>query len=520
MDYAAKTDYTLAINQKEVTSVKHLKKTLALFLIVVSLAVAMMPSALAEEPEKIVFAYMTQNNIPQEADRLRIQNLINEWTIPNINVEVELVIFSNADYMTQVTLMLASGEQVDLFRAQGTPNIRFIKDGTALDLTPYLDNELKEAVEVLYPNHIDLCTYEGKVYGLREMGSLYVPKGWTYRSDIVEELGIDLSGVETVYDLTDIFAQVKAAYPDMILIDNTRADGIFEALLNCTDHIDGLGEGTMQNISGVAREGDPTVINIYETEEFKAACELTRSWYEAGYFAKDAATTTATAAELLMSGNCFSIFVGLGNPQIAKQYSNNYGYPFENIPISTSFATGGTNDAWFISSMSKNPSAAAKFLNLLYTNEYIDNLLVYGEEGVDYIWDEDHAFVIPPEGYAALNDVPYTCNMNYYYWGNKWLTYRVPGGLTADEAAENMRQNYEDVTFSEYYGFTFDYSEFEAEYTACKNIVNEYKKALWTGSLDVDTALAEMNSKLYASGLQTLLDAKQAQLTEWLSFKE
>ncbi len=498
---------------------KHLNRLMALLITVTLFITVFAVPATAADTEKIVFAYMTQNNIPQEADRLRIQKRINEWTVPNIGVEVELVIFSNSDYMTQVTLMLASGEQVDLFRAQGTPNLRFINDGTALDLTPYLDNELKGCVEVLYPHHIDLCTSEGKVYGIREMGSLYVPKGWTYRTDIIEELGIDLSDVHTVYDLTPVFAKVKEAYPDMILIDNTRADGIFEALVTCTDHFDGLGEGTMANISGVAREGDPTVVNVYETPEYRAACELSRSWYEAGYFAKDAATTTATAAELLMSGNCLSIFVGLGNPQIAKQYSNNYGYPFANIPISPSFATSGDNGAWFISSMSKHPSAAAKFLNLLYTNEYVDNLLVYGEEGVDYVWDAEHAFVIPPEGYAALNDVPYTCNMNYYFWGTKWITYRVPGGLTAEEAAENKRQNYEDVSFSDYYGFMFDYSEYEAEYTACKNIVNEYKKALWTGSLDVDTALKEMNTKLYASGLQSLLDAKQAQLDKFMSFK-
>ena len=494
---------------------RNLKRLVAMVLVLLSLFAVAVPTAMAEESEKIVFAYMTKNNIPQEVDRLRIQNLINEWTIPNIGVEVELALFSETDYLTQVTLMLASGEQLDLFRAHGTPNIRFINDGTVLDLTPYLDNELKETVAVLYPNHLDLCTFKGKVYGLLAIASLYIPMGWAYRSDIIEELGIDLSGVTSVYDLTDVFAKVKEAYPDMILIDNTRADVIFSAILGCTDHFDGLGEGIVANISGVAREGDPTVVNIYETEEFRKACELSRSWYEAGYFAKDAATTTATAAELLMSGNCLSIFVGLGNPQSAKLYSNNYGYPFENIRISDSFATSGTSDAWMISSMSEHPSAAAKFLNLLYTNEYIDNLLVYGEEGVDYVWDAEHAYVIPPEGYAALNDVPYTCNMNYYYWGNKWLTYRVPGGLTAEQAAENKRQNYEDVTFSEYYGFMFDYSDYEAEYTACKNIVNEYKKALWTGSLDVDTALQEMNNKLYASGL----DAKQEQLTAWLSFR-
>lgn len=142
---------------------RNLKRLVAMVLVLLSLFAVAVPTAMAEEPEKIVFAYMTKNNIPQEVDRLRIQNLINEWTIPNIGVEVELVLFSETDYLTQVTLMLASGEQVDIFRSAGTPNIRFIEDGIALDLTPYLDNELKEAVDILYPNHIDLCTYEGAV---------------------------------------------------------------------------------------------------------------------------------------------------------------------------------------------------------------------------------------------------------------------------------------------------------------------------------------------------------------------
>lgn len=493
----------------------------AIKLVSLSLVVALfgfiMNTSAAEGPEKIVFAYMTQNNIPEEMDRLRIQKLINEWTIPNINVEVELALFSNADYTTQTTLMLASGEQLDLFRSHNTPNIRYIKDGTALDITEYMSTYLKETADILYPKFLEQVKYEGRIFGIFPMGSNYVPKGWCYRSDIIQELGIDLSGVHNVYDLTAIFEQVKKAYPDMIIIDSNRADGIFEAILCMGHHIDGLGEGTMANISGVVRENDPTIINIYESEEFREACELTRSWYEAGYFAKDAATTTATAAELLMSGNCFSIFVGLGNPQISKQYSNNYGYPFDNIVISDTYQGSATDNAWMINSMSEHPEAAAKFMNLLYTNEYIDNLLVYGEEGVDYVWDEAHEYVVAPQGYAALNDVRYTCNMNYYYWGNKWLTYRVPGGLTQEQADENMRQNYEDVNFSKYYGFLFDYSDLEAEYAACKNIVNEYKKALWTGGLDINIALDEMNKKLYNSGLQSLIDSKQKQMDEWIS---
>ena len=61
------------------------------------------------EPEKIVYVYMTQNNMPETGELERIQKLLNEYTIEKINTEVELVLFSNSDYSTQLNLRLAVG---------------------------------------------------------------------------------------------------------------------------------------------------------------------------------------------------------------------------------------------------------------------------------------------------------------------------------------------------------------------------------------------------------------------------
>ena len=70
-----------------------------------------------------------------------------------------------------------------------------------------------------------------------------------------------------------------------------------------------------------------------------------------------------------------------------------------------------------------------------------------------------------------------------------------------------------------YYGFLYDYSDKEAEYTACQNIVEEYKKSLWVGAADVDTTLAEMTKRLKAAGMDDLIQAKQEQLDAWMSSK-
>lgn len=256
---------------------------------------------------------------------------------------------------------------------------------------------------------------------------------------------------------------------------------------------------------------------MYETEDFVNICNLARDWYNAGYYASDAATSTATTAELFMSGNCFGTFCGLGNPKIAAQYTTNYGYSFENVQITESMIWADSTGAWMVNSASKAPAAACKFLNLLYTDAYLDNLIVYGEEGVDYVLDENGC-AVAPEGYTDLNSVAYTCNMNYHYWGNKWITLPVPGGLIGEENEAQIAKNYAGE-HSVYYGFLFDFSDLQAEYTACQNIVNEYKKSLWVGAADVESTINEMNDRLYAAGMDKLIAEKQKQLDEWLSLK-
>lgn len=176
-----------------------------------------------EGVDEIVFAYMTQNNIPEAKELQRIEDLINDYTVEKINTKVDLAIFSNADYVNQVNLMLASGEKLDVFQAYNTSHLKYIQDGTALDITEYLDNELKETCETIYDGFLKPTTVEGKTYGVLNMGSNYVPGGFTYREDIVEELDIDMSAVTKPEDLTAVFEKVKEAYPDMVIIAPDRS---------------------------------------------------------------------------------------------------------------------------------------------------------------------------------------------------------------------------------------------------------------------------------------------------------
>ena len=74
---------------------------------------------------------------------------------------------------------------------------------------------------------------------------------------------------------------------------------------------------------------------------------------------------------------------------------------------------------------------------------------------MDYVLNDDGC-AVAPEGYTDLNSVKYTANMNYYYGGNKWLTYPVVGGTIGEELNTLMEKNYAgDV--SPYYDFIKKY---------------------------------------------------------------
>lgn len=64
-----------------------------------------------------------------------------------------------------------------------------------------------------------------------------------------------------------------------------------------------------------------------------------------------------------------------------------------------------------------------------------------------------------------------------------------------------------------------DMNKINQAYTACLNIVEEYKKSLWVGAADVDTTLAEMTKRLKAAGMDDLIQGKQEQLDAWMSSK-
>ena len=54
-----------------------------------------------------------------------------------------------------------------------------------------------------------------------------------------------------------------------------------------------------------------------------------------------------------------------------------------------------------------------------------------------------------------------------------------------------------------------------AQAAAFRNVLDEFGKALYTGSVDPDKYLPELNKKLEAAGIQDVIDEMQRQVDAW-----
>ena len=491
-----------------------MKKCLCLLLTAALLLGAAIPFATADGADKVVFAYATFNNIPTEDVLDTIEEKINEKTRDSIGVEVELMPISIWEYDSKVSLALQGGQQIDVFQTLGNLNTAIATD-MCYDITDLIPVCAPEAAEIVSDEWLKACSFDGSIWGIPTMKPIALTPMVIYRRDIAEELGLDFSGVNSPFDLTDILRSVKEAHPEMTPVAAVNAGNI--GLQLTVENVDYLTDD-YYSPKGVLMNDEMTVIDYYSTDEFRAICELARTWYNEGLVMRDAATTSSTAAELMSTGNYFCYVASYSYPEedtAASLELQTGSYPLGAKIIGSAFLDTSAINAltWCVASTSKVPEAALKFLNLTFSDVDVVNTLIYGLEGRDFVFREDGT-VGYPDGFDSTT-VPYTAQLSCGTLGNFFLMYTMEG-TNPDSLAWELDQN-KNAKTSAALGFTYDNSRVKTAYTAVTNVIEQYLPALVCGSVDPDTDIPEFTQRLQDAGLQTIIDSKQAQLDAWLA---
>ena len=260
-----------------------------------------------------------------------------------------------------------------------------------------------------------------------------------------------------------------------------------------------------------------TIENYYESDYFKDFMEHVKIWKANDLFSPDPLSNNQpTLMSLILGiadgtlGYNWDAQVGIQNTAVQN------GIDVVGTGITDALATSGdvTTYMWHVSPFSKNPEAAMRVLNVLFTDPDAAQIAANGLEGLEYVLDENGQMNYP-EG-KTMGDLGWAA-ASMAYWPN--VTLCKTWNYEPENIYDMMREKNQTAKKSLALGFQFDSTPVADQMTACANVVAQFYTPLMYGEVDIDSTLEEFNKQLYNAGLQDILDEKQAQLDKWLASK-
>lgn len=451
----------------------------------------------------------------QQPEEERIEAKINEILEKELNARLDLVVLPWASATQQLQLMLSGDEKIDILYTNATNAVQYMHAGQIMDMTDLVEQygtNLKELFgsQVLQGNSID-----GFLYGVPnqiERGNI---PAIFMRKDLVEKYQIDTSAIKEPKDMEAVFEKVQAGEPDMtMLFSINEGDTPLSRLFGG----DTLSDANMLGVL-MDQENSTTIENFFATDWFKDTATMLYDWYQKGYISQDAGTNTENWRTVCKAGNLFSLFFSY-HPGTPVEFESSTGYefeivPFREYPIMNCSTYNGI--IFSVAQNSENPEKAMQVLDYIYGSAEIMNLLNWGEEGVDYvIEDEENGIINYPEGITADN-VGYSLNLGWEL-PNQFIAYKWTG--SDPQLWEKMEEFNQSAKKSKAVGFFFDNTEYANQIAALSNVVKQYSGALYSGSGDPEVYLPQFLDALEQAGIDQVIAAKQEQFDAWLAQSE
>lgn len=449
------------------------------------------PASGTGEVQNVVVAIPTLFDIN---DSQIVADEINKISAEKYGVTISLEFIAAGNWTQQTNLLLTSDE-VDVLAFYATPLTTFIKNNQALPLEDYVANASEEFKSVWSDAELQGTSMNGHIYAIPNLRNFGNTRGLDIDENIAAEFDIADGQHMTMDEVSDFLYKVHEKYPDRYALVPQGGSMMVSGWT-----WDGLGDSKFIGVLEDCGQ-DLTVKNLFETDDYKNFCNYTRQWYKDGLIMADVLSNTEDGKKLIQAGKAVCCF--------------------ENYAVDTAEGCIRTVvvDAWAVSNSyaelcygininSSKPDAAWKALEMFYTDKEIGELLTNGIEGTHYTLNED-------------GTTSYTENDGYYISAIAWV---LPYSGNAHPIAANGPTYFQDLIAynascakSKALGFAFDSNSVANQYTACCNVMDKYYSAIMSGTVDVESTIAQANKEFEAAGLSDIIAAKQEQLDAFLA---
>lgn len=466
-----------------------------------------------EEPYEVVIENLTLG--ADMADLEMVENAINEITLPAINCTVKILNLHITDHVTRLSLMAAGNEKIDIVTTGRTYSFpSMVSDGLLLPLDDLLAERghgiMEKAERALQGGKVGDSVYSvpGSIYAFESAGLIY-------NKDMADEYGITVPEMPTWDDIEAIAAQLKEVNPDMYLL--TRGTGEQDMVFSMYQpNVLSYGVNAIYGAMD-KNDSDLKIFNLFKSDDYREYLHKNREWYEKGWVPSDSMVSGVNPRDIFLTEQCFCE-PGTTSPlQLGVlQPSYDFELGMEPMVVPEVNTAGVQENGWGISINSERPDKAMDFLNLMYTNEDVINLLMNGIEGVHYEKVSDR-IIRYPEGVNAGN-VGYSRIFSVF--GDSLMAYQWEP--VTEEAIDECYKINETAEINPTYGFSFDTAPVATQVSNVTNVIAEYMPALVVGIYDddqIDEQLDKMNAALDAAGMEDIIAEHQRQLDEWKASK-
>lgn len=443
-----------------------------------------------------------------QKDDSMVLEAVNEYIQGEIGVKLNIVKVGWADYSQKMQVAINTDEAWDICFTSSWTNdfLQNVQKGAFLELDGLLQEQGRQIYEEIDGRFWEAAKVGGKIYGVPSEKEIGNSPMWVFTKEYVDKYDIPYKEIHTLEDLEPWLKLIKENEPDVVPMYLTK------------DYTAPTYMDKIQDPVGIEYDDDGlTVKNIFETEKMRAALRTMRKYYLEGYINKDAAVASDDKAVKRF------VTKGDGQPYAELTWSKDLGYEvvvsqIMDIKITNASARGAMTA---INKNSEHPEKAMELLNLINTDGYLRNLLNYGIEGVH--WEraeaaEEEKEAVMGRKYAYDFKIKLKEDAKNYS-----VPYWVQGGLFRTYVLENepldkwiVVKDLNDASIAApSFGFDFHLEPVSAQAAAFRNVLDEFGKALYTGSVDPDKYLPELNKKLEAAGIQDVIEEMQRQVDAW-----
>ena len=470
----------------------------------------------AAEPAEMVDIKVAFPGIPAlDPDRVQaVEEAMNAITETSIGVHADLVTFNAGDYATQIGLMLAGNEDVDVMLSLGgtTSFNALTANKQVMDMAPYLETYAPDAY-ALMKDYLGPVTIDGKVYALLPYRNYATSYYLMMREDVLDDLGLREAAdkAESFEDLTEIFEAVKENTNLSIWGDTKTAtagvgvikfaDGPFSeirAFDNLSDQLK------------LIYTDDEGHVSLLPESEMREEFEFVREWNDKGWIYKDSLTSDVMGDTLMRDGVIFAeIFKAELGAEASKEQTTGQNLYLKELTMCPVYSWNMSMGGLVLPVTCDEPEAAMKWINSLYVGPELINLLTYGIEGEDYQLGET--------GEANYLDGQSSSTTGYhngdFMFGNHFEIYPW-AGLGGDFRSVEL-EYWNKAPFSPYFGFAMDTSELTNVIAALTAVTDEYGPRVYCGMF-TDEEYESYISKLKVAGADEYVQAYQDQLSAWM----